>query len=107
MAVFSRSAYCFWMARRNTRLIHNCLQLPLVFRRVKASVKRGCANHSLVLLLSLASLIDDDIDIAESAIHQVVVTDETCAIFKHQHLPAKLIRSSRLATSVQLHVRLK
>ena len=60
-----------------------------------------------MFLLSLPSLIDDDIGIAKFAIHQVVVADEARAIFKYQHLSAELIRRSRFATSVELRMGLE
>ena len=71
------------MLWRKTRFVNNRRKLLLVFRRVEASVKRGCPNPSLVFVLSLTRLFDNDVGIAQFAIHQVVVTYEACTVFKH------------------------
>ncbi len=74
---------------------------------MKAAIERRRDDLTAMLLLCCASLLHRDVGVVLFARQQMVVTDKTRAVFKHEQQPAELIRSARFAAAIELRVRLE
>src|SRR5664280_2219533 len=90
---------------RHARMGHDLGQLPLVFRRMEAAVKRSSADASAQTLLQNPRLFDNHVVIVGITRQQVGVGDEPGAVLVDQNLAPELHGFCGFAPLVQLGVR--